>query len=221
MEADLTEDAPTMDISNTDAPIKRRALDSIDSNALFSGGRARRPIAGLREMAISMNSRRNAATSSHLIRGIASAAIDHDDSGTYDPNEDRVKPASTQLKRTKKAKIPNEAAEENAGATTGQTEGVGHSGLTTFSFNSKEASEVLRSPPPSPFDDNTSDTDTIRDDGSSDTSRILRSPEASSIILSTKRKSTKPDRLGVEEEQYVRSSSISDTANNDTEMISQ
>jgi hypothetical protein len=220
MEADMTEDAPTMDINNTDAPIRRRALDSIDSNALFSGGRARRPIAGLREMAISMNSRRNAATSSHLIRGIASAAIDQDDSGTYDPNEDRVKPASTQLKRTKKAKIPIEAAEETAAATTGQT-GVGHSGLITFSFNSKEASEVLRSPPPSPFDDNTSDTDTIGDDGSSDTSRILRSPEASGIILSTKRKPKKPERLGVEEDQYVRSSSISDTANNDTEMISQ
>jgi hypothetical protein len=220
MEADMTEDAPTMDISNRGAPIKRRALDSIDSNALFSGGRARRPIAGLREMAISMNSRRNAATSSHLIRGIASAAIDQDDSGTYDPNEDRVKPASTQLKRTKKAKIPIEAAEETAAATTGQT-GVGHSGLITFSFNSKEASEVLRSPPPSPFDDNTSDTDTIGDDGSSDTSRILRSPEASGIILSTKRKPKKPERLGVEEDQYVRSSSISDTANNDTEMISQ
>jgi hypothetical protein len=220
MEADMTKDAPHMDTSNTDAPLKRRALDSIDSNALFSGGRSRRPIAGLRELAISMNSRRNAATSSHLIRGIASAAIDQDDSGTYDPNEARVKPASTQLKRTKKAKIPDDATEAVTAATTGQTKGVGHSGLITFSFNSKEASEVLGSLPPGPFDDDTSDTNTIGDDSSSDTSRILRSPKASSVILSTKRNPTKPERLGIEDDQYVRSSSFSDTANNDTEMIS-
>lgn len=216
----MTEDVPAIDTSNTEAPLKRRALDSIDSNALFSGRSSLRPLAGLREMAISMNSRRNAATSSHLIRGIASAAIDQDGSGTYDPNEDGVKPASTQLKRTRKAKIPNEAAEKTAAVTTGQTEGVGHTGLRTFSFNSKQASEVLRSPSPSPFDDNTSHTDTIGDGSSSDTSRILRSPKASSVILSAKRKPTKPERLGVEGDQYVRSSGFSDTANIDTEIIS-
>lgn len=216
----MTEDAPTVDTSNTDAPLKRRALDSIDSNALFSGGRSRRPIAGLREFAISMNSRRNAATSSHLIRGIASAAIDQDDSGTYDPNEDRAKPTSSQLKRVKKAKIPDDAAEENATGTS-RTKDVGDSGLVTLSFNSKEALQVLGSLPPGPFNDHTSDTVTIGDDSSSDTSTILGSPKTSSIILSTKRKSTRSERHGKEEEKYVRSSSNPNTTNNNTVTISQ
>lgn len=219
MEADITEDARSMNANNKNAPLKRRVLDSIDSNALFSGGSSRRQIAELREIGISMNSRRNAMASFHPIRGIASAAIDEDDSGTYDPNEDHTKQASSQPKRVKKAKIAGETAGGDATSKTGKTLELEHAGLVTFSFHSKEALKFLGSLPLGPFNDDSSDTDTIRGDNNSDTGTICRSMEASSAILSIKRKSTKPKRRGEQENKYKSLQAILNTADDDAGMI--
>ena len=140
-----------------------------------------------------MNSRR--PTSHNPLRGLASACIDEDDSGTYDPKEEsRVKHASSQPRRTKKAKT-NADGEDDASPRSETREGGGaeYSLPVTLGLSSGESVESLKSITPGIFED----------DVSSSSDSDSESVGTEDGVLSTRRKSYKPARLGKREARYV------------------
>jgi hypothetical protein len=154
-------------------------------DAFFAAATTRPQIQGLRDLGIRLNSRRTASL--NPIRGVASAWIDQDDSGTYDPKESRAH-ANCQPRRAKMAKRENGQEDANREPKTRRDREIGYSLPMTFAFTSKNALNYLRSITPGPFDDGASSPDS--DSGFVDA-------DGSSPL--THRKAKKPNRLGTRE----------------------
>jgi hypothetical protein len=212
MDRNLPANSFGMANSSANPPTNNRILNSIDSNALFAAGRSRPQISELREIGILMNSRR--PVSHNPFRGLASACIDEDDSGTYDPkDESRLKQAGSQprrTKRTKKAKRQDseeDASLEGKSPQGGETE---YSLPVTFALTSGEGVDYLRSITPGPFEDDAISSSS--DSGS-------ESLDNENGVLPARTKSSKPARLGKQEARYVNISGNCSNANNDIGMM--
>ena len=178
---------------------------TLHGDAYFAAATARPKIEGLRDIGILINSRRTASL--HAIRGVASAYIDEDDSGTYDPKESQSKTTISQPRRTKKAKKGDGDGDPNQGQTRRDTQ-VGYSLPITFVLNSAKGRNYLRSISPGPFDDDSNNpeksTESLNVDGG---------------ILFTRRQVKKPTRLGDEATRYAHISRKSDTAKNEVVLM--
>jgi hypothetical protein len=175
-------------------------------DAVYPAATAQTHIRGLRDLGISMNSQRNA--SQNHMRGAASACIDQDDSGTYDPNESSGKSSRTQPRRTKKARQEDEDAGVNQEPKVPRHNTVGYSLPVTLTFASEQALNYLRSITPGPFDDQATSLD--------DPSRSLDPDDYTSL---PRRKVKKPNRLGAGVARYIRARGALNATNNGTETM--
>jgi hypothetical protein len=173
-------------------------------DAYFAAATARPQIHGLRDLGILLNSRRNASLTA--IRGVASACIDQDDSGTYDPKESRAKSSTISVRRPKTVTLEDDD-NENHEPKSRRYKQVGYSFPMTFVLTSEEGLKYLRSITPGPFD---SPADTLNIlSGSLD-------PCGTSLVG---RKVTKPNRLGGTVARYIHNLTILKTANDGAELM--
>jgi hypothetical protein len=164
---------------------------TLHDDAYFAAATARSKIQGLRDIGILMNSRRTASL--NAIRGIASACIDEDDSGTYDPKESRSKTTIFQPRRMKKAKRADGDEDPSQELGTRRGTQAEYSLPITAPFSSPQGLDYSRSISPDPFDDGASNPDGMR----------TESPHFDNGILITRRQYKKPTRLS-DEDRYAR-----------------
>ncbi|RDL40160.1 uncharacterized protein BP5553_00139 [Venustampulla echinocandica] len=106
----------------------------------------RRPIpVDIHELGIQLNSKRR-TTAQEPTRGASTAWIDIDDSGTYDPKNERA----TRPRPAKKARISRDVEEDNVPKTPRLYRRVGYSFPMTFKFTHEKSLEYLRSISPGP-----------------------------------------------------------------------
>lgn len=175
--------------SNADPSLWNNTPITANGDAFFAAATTRNQIHGLRDIGIRLNSRRNAA--SKPIRGVASACIDEDDSGNYDPNESRTKFLNAPQRRTKKAKREDGQGEPNQERKTRRGKQAGYSLPVTIVFSSQSALDYLRSITPDPFEDS--------DDCLDSSSESMGTDDD---ILPSRRLVKKPERFG-EVSRYV------------------
>lgn len=138
----------------------------------------------IRQVGIFLNHRRRAASQQTLLGG-ATAWVDQDDSGTYDPKLARKTPP---LRKKAKRRRTAEGLDENSNPkprNRGRTSEYG--GLITFSFTGKKALEYLRSISPGPFSDNSEESslEINGEDGGSGSGSFRRRKRARQVKKST------------------------------------
>ena len=107
----------------------------------------------LRNLGVILNKKRRAATQHVAIRGVGTAWIDQDDSGTYDPSKERAPSPETPPPRGRRLKTCDEHGKANSRRNHQNPDGVSRNGsLLTFSFTTKKALDYLRSICPDLFD---------------------------------------------------------------------
>lgn len=180
-------DTAQTDINNAAPQPKRRVLDSIDSDALFARGRILPQIADLENVGILMNSRRN---TQNTLRGIASACIDEDDSGTYVPDEEKPKSSRAQTKRTRKVKGNFGRGEINQSKDSREDETKNRLSVAHL-FKTKPASDDIKSASAG-----------HNDDGDSITPEVNKTLSEGRIVSSLSREPNTPRRLNGEETRY-------------------
>ncbi len=121
----------------------------------------------IREIGILLNKKRRAATQA-TVKGAATAWIDQDDSGTYDPKRKRATPSDCQPKKGKKQRTAAEFDEGGNPKPRRQYRAVGYGFLMTFSFKTEKAGNYLRSITPGPFDSQSTNADDQLSDSSTD-----------------------------------------------------
>ncbi|KAK0117384.1 hypothetical protein ONS96_013214 [Cadophora gregata f. sp. sojae] len=158
--ADSSQDeAPTQPISFNfgPQPVERPAADII--NAFTAGSRRPQMPAGVRELAAAINNRRRAATNREY-RGVATAYIDEDESGTYDPKKSRRTPPSP-LRSAKRVRVSNAVNKDGTLKPKRPTKQIGfrYEMLVKFKFQSNKALDYLRTLPPGPYESQSSNAD--------------------------------------------------------------
>lgn len=176
-----------------------------DFIATFTAG-SRRPQmpAGARELAAAINNKRRAATNREF-RGGASAYIDEDESGTYDPKKARRTPPSPSrpAKRVKTSNAFNDDGTPKPKKLTKQV-GFRYSMVVKLKFESKKALDYLGSLPAGPYGSQSSNADEGNNSG--DDSGYGGS-------FKRKREVKRPRRLGTATTRLVLSSAHSASAN--------
>lgn len=164
---------------NYDAPATAAPED-----AFFKDFSKNRLSSSIRHLGVILNSKRKAAL--EPIRGAATAWIDQDQSGNYDPSTQRIRPP---VRRTKRVKL--EGDDENGTRNSLRTyRRAGYSLTLSFFFTNKKALTYLRSITPSPDDSEGSNAD----DELSDT--LYSDDESVSGSRKTRRKVKASKRLG-------------------------
>lgn len=120
----------------------------------------------IREVGIFLNNKRRATAQQTLLGG-ATAWVDQDDSGTYDPKLERKTPP---LRKKAKRRRPAEGLGEDGNSKQRKRKRTTeYAGLITFNFTNQKALDYLRSISPGPFSDN-SEESTLGTDGEDDLS---------------------------------------------------
>jgi hypothetical protein len=188
-----------MGLDNGDSANGNPKLSTLHDDAYFAAATARPKIQGLRDIGI-LNSRRTASL--NVIRGVASACIDEDNSGTYDPNEFRLKTTISQPRRTKKAKRGDGNEDSNRERRTRRDTQIGYSLPVTFALGLAKGLDYLRSISPGSFDYDPTGHE-----------RSMESTNTNDGIFFTRRQVKKPSRLGDEIARYAYISRMFNTAN--------
>lgn len=126
-----------------------QAVEAPESNfvASLAGSKKLQMRSGLRELAAAINNKRRAATNREF-RGGATAYIDEDESGTYDPKKARRTPPSPS-RPAKRVKISHPLDEDRNPKPKKPTKQIGfrYSLVVKLEFKSKEALDYLSSIP--------------------------------------------------------------------------
>ncbi|KAE8448830.1 hypothetical protein EG329_008832 [Mollisiaceae sp. DMI_Dod_QoI] len=146
----------------------------------------------IRELGVLINSRKRAAAKVALRNavGAATAYIDQDDSGTYNPKGGRVTPPIPSVKKPKRQRV--EEDDDDGNPRPKKKNWVGYGSIITFKFTTKKALDYLQSITPDHFSEsgNTNvedeETDSDHDSGYGASFEFPRS----------KRKTKKPARFG-------------------------
>jgi hypothetical protein len=140
----------------------------------------------IRDLGQILNSKRRAAVQ-QTIRGAATAWIDQDDSGTYDPKADRATPPVTPPRRAKKLKLVNEPNKDgNQRPQMTRPHRVGYSLPMTIVLTSEAGLDYLRSITPGPLSSEAGDG----------LSQSLDPEDGSRHGSFSRRKTRRPRRLG-------------------------
>ena len=140
----------------------------------------------IRDLGQILNSKRR-ATVQGPIRGAATAWIDQDDSGTYDPKAARATPPVTPPRRTKALRVFDELDEDgNPKPRLTRSHRVGYSFPMTIVLTLEAGLDYLRSITPGPFNSEADDT----------LSESLDPEKDSGYGSFSRRKTKRPRRLG-------------------------
>jgi hypothetical protein len=152
----------------------------------------------IRNLGIFLNNKRRAAVQGAM-RGGATAWIDQDDSGTYDPKRERATPDECgPVKKVKRRKIAGgDEGEDGEGKSRREKmyRNIGFSLVVTLTLASEVGREYLRSITPGPTESEPSDSD----DDSSDSSTDSDSGYGS---FPKRRRKRQPKRLGTWTSRY-------------------
>ena len=147
-----------------EAPLNDRNSPVIPTeDSYFAEGPAHsRPPSDFRELGLTLNNKRR-ATQHVAIRGVGTAWIDQDDSGTYDPKKERATPPATppprRGKRLGTGGDDDADEEEERPRPRRAHKPVGYGLLLGFSFTCKKALDYLKSISPGPYDSRTATPD--------------------------------------------------------------
>jgi hypothetical protein len=146
----------------------------------------------LRELGAVLNSsKRRAATLHVAIRGAGTAWIDQDDSGTYDPDKERVTPLARPQQRKTRAKKYDSDGNTITPPRARKGPPRGYRSMLTFSLTSVEALDYLRSISPGPYESRSTSPTT----GISEISDIIERYEETGPVLKRRRKTRKPKKV--------------------------
>ncbi|KAE9376122.1 hypothetical protein N431DRAFT_371182 [Stipitochalara longipes BDJ] len=152
----------------------------------------------IRNLGILLHKRRRAAAQSAM-RGGATAWIDQDDSGTYDPKRKRATPEEFPQKKVKRQRISPELNEDGNPKPRRVYKKVGYGLMVTLTLGSEKGREYLRSITPGPVEselsseiDSDSSTDSDHDSGYGSFPKPRRR---------RKRQLQQPERLGASTER--------------------
>jgi hypothetical protein len=151
---------------------------------------ARMPEA-IRNLGIQLLSKRRAAVQSAM-RGGATAWLDQDDSGTYDPKRKRATPDECPPKKPKRRKVREEGEETELRIRRLK----GYSYMITLPLNFERGLEYLRSITPGSVSSSSSDSDDSSDSSTDSDSGYGSFPKR-------KRKKRQPVRLGASTSRFV------------------
>ncbi|KAH7407159.1 hypothetical protein BKA64DRAFT_408541 [Cadophora sp. MPI-SDFR-AT-0126] len=146
-------------ISFNFGPQPVEAQEAVFNAALSTGLRGSQMPAGARELAAAINNRRRAATN-RAFRGVATAYIDEDESGTYDPKRARKTPPSPS-RPAKRVKTSNAVNKDGTLVSKKPTKQIGfrYEMLVKLKFHSKKALDYLRALPVGPYGSQSSNAD--------------------------------------------------------------
>lgn len=150
----------------------------------------------IRELGILLNRKRRAAIQS-TARGAATAWIDQDESGTYDPKRKRATPQECPPKKVKRQRLPEEFDEDGNSKPCRHYHPVGYGFPMTFVFKTEKALNYLRSITPGPFGSQSSNADDELSDSSTDSDSSYGS------FPKLRKKAKQPKRLGASSVRYV------------------
>ena len=152
-------------------------------DAFFEDFSKSRLSSSIHHLGVILNSKRKAAL--EPIRGAATAWLDQDKSGNYDPSTKRIRPP---VRRSKRVKLAED--DENSTRKSRRTyRRAGYSLTLSFFFSTKKALTYLRSITPSPEDSEGTNADEFSDTVNSD-------DDFGSGSRRTRRKVKAPKRLG-------------------------
>jgi hypothetical protein len=178
-------DPDSFESFNFDAP-----ATSAPEHAYFkeyaSGPSKARTASGLRDLTILLNSRSRAARQG-AIRGAATAWIDQDDSGNFDPKA--AKRASAPRRTKRKTSV-----EDGSAKPTRSNRRVGYSFPFVFNLNFEAGLEYLRSITPGPEGSQSTTVDELSESESSSDEDVS--------YRKRRRRIKKPKRLGETSERY-------------------
>jgi hypothetical protein len=174
---------------NFDAPAAAAPEGAYFEDYAAAPERSRMP-QNIRELGIFLNKKRRAAIQG-AIRGAATAWIDQDDSGTYDPKRKRATPTECSPKKVKRQRLAEEVDEDGNPKPRRRYRPVGYGFLMTFSFKTDKGRNYLRSITPGPFGSPSSNADDELSDSSTN------SDSGYGSFPKPRRKKKQPKRLGI------------------------
>ena len=139
---------------NFDAPATIAPEGALFANPTSTPPSSRMPET-FRNLSILLTKRRRAAAQ-NAMRGGATAWIDQDDSGTYDPKRKRATPDELPQKKAKRQRISSELNEEGNLKQKRFYKKVGYSLMVTLTLESEKGKEYLRSITPGSVDSESS-----------------------------------------------------------------
>lgn len=163
----------------------------------------------IRALATEIQSRKRAAAQAGLRKaaGGATAYIDQDESGTYDPNPKRKRatPAPSSKKPKRARILAPEGLDEDGNPKLGKRNMIGYRNLVSFKFEKESSLAYLRTLTPEPFPEPEFDRPEYNDpeeESDSDEDSDEDSGYGGSFPKKSKRNIKKPARLG-ETERYI------------------
>jgi hypothetical protein len=195
-EAEDNDDLESLPDFNFDAPAAPAPEAAYFEDYDATPEKSRMP-RNIRELGILLNRKRRAAIQS-TARGAATAWIDQDESGTYDPKRKRATPPECAPKKVKRQRLPEEFDDENGHPKPRRHyHPVGYGFPMAFVFKSEKALNYLRSITPGPFGSPSSSADDELSDSSTD------SDSGYGSFPKLRKKTKQPKRLGASLMRYV------------------
>jgi hypothetical protein len=179
---------------NYDAPTTTAPED-----AFFKNFQASRLTKNIHEIGVALNSRRKAAPDT--IIGAATAWIDRDDSGTYDPDAERVRSTA---RRNKRVRVVGSGNKDDAPKSRKKNRPPE---TLVLKFANEKSLDYLRSITPDSEVPGSSSANELSDSEDSEGDSGIGSRR-------TRRKPKQPKRFGIVEERFVKSQDVSNSCTN-------